>query len=130
MTLVLNLLYNLGFLVAITLISGFISRSRLLSKQIDLSQGLLFGLAACIGMLNSVELSPGLFFDGRSVMLACAGLFFGPTAAFFCYGSCLNPSMVPRGPWGMGWTFSNFKLSSSWHYIPHLLHKKPKKQSF
>ena len=46
-----------------------------------LLQGVLFGGAATIGMLQPVMLQPGIFFDGRSVMISLAALFFGPWAA-------------------------------------------------
>ena len=41
--------------------------------------GLLFGGVCVIGMMSPVNLSPGVFFDARSVVLSLAGLFGGPT---------------------------------------------------
>jgi diguanylate cyclase (GGDEF)-like protein/PAS domain S-box-containing protein len=43
--------------------------------------GALFGLAAVAGMLYPLALQPGLIFDGRSVILAMAGVFAGAPAA-------------------------------------------------
>lgn len=47
----------------------------------SLIQGLLMGCAALIGMLHPFVLSAGLIFDGRSIILSLAGLFFGPASA-------------------------------------------------
>jgi hypothetical protein len=41
-------------------------------------QGLIFGFTAIIGMMNPFVLTEGIIFDGRSVVLSLATLFFGP----------------------------------------------------
>ncbi len=76
----IDLVYNLALLVALSVLSGFIGsrcRQRLGEQAM---QGLLFGSVAVIGMLRPLVLEPGVFFDGRSVMLSLCGLFFGPLA--------------------------------------------------
>jgi PAS domain S-box-containing protein len=40
--------------------------------------GLFFGLAAVMGMIDSIELAPGILFDERNVIVALAGVFAGP----------------------------------------------------
>ncbi len=79
---VIDLLYNLAILVAMSVISGFISnrfdRNGITEKIL---QGFVFGTAALIGMLYPFELEQGLIFDGRSVILSICGLFFGPISA-------------------------------------------------
>ena len=77
----LELLYNLGILVSISIISGFIGYRGNKDLNSTLLQGLLFGSASMIGMLHPLILAPGLIFDGRSVMISLSGLFFGPIAA-------------------------------------------------
>lgn len=70
---------NLGLLVALTALSG--SHSNSLRRPPILgavAQGLLFGLASVLGMLVPLELEPGVFFDGRSVMTSLCALYFGP----------------------------------------------------
>jgi diguanylate cyclase (GGDEF)-like protein/PAS domain S-box-containing protein len=81
MKILFELLYNLGVLVAISIISGFIGQqgNRYLSKSI--LQGLILGSASVIGMFHPLVVSPGLVFDGRSVVISLAGLFFGPLSA-------------------------------------------------
>jgi diguanylate cyclase (GGDEF)-like protein/PAS domain S-box-containing protein len=81
MTIIFQLLYNLSILVSISIISGFIGHkgSNALLKLI--LQGILMGSAAVIGMLHPLVVSPGLIFDGRSVIICLTGLFFGPLAS-------------------------------------------------
>ncbi len=47
----------------------------------QLLSGLLFGGVCLLGMLSPLTLSPGVFFDARSVVLGMAGLFGGPVVA-------------------------------------------------
>lgn len=81
MNILLELVFNLGILVSISIISGFIGQRGNKNWYSELLQGLLFGSAAVIGMLHPLVVAPGLIFDGRSVMISLAGLFFGPIAA-------------------------------------------------
>ncbi len=78
---IVELLYNLAALVALSVLSGFINlrydRSLLLNKIL---QGILFGTAAIIGMLNPFIFSEGIIFDGRSIVISLCALFFGPVA--------------------------------------------------
>lgn|GEM_PF-3683329 len=70
--------YNFGILISISIISGFIIQIIKKSLLMQFSQGLLFGIASIIGMLNPVIIAEGLIFDGRSVMISLASLFYGP----------------------------------------------------
>lgn len=81
MTILFQLLYNLSILVSISIISGFIGHRGKNARLKSLLQGLLFGSASVIGMLHPLVLSPGLIFDGRSIMISLSGLFFGPLAS-------------------------------------------------
>lgn len=76
----LEITYNFGILISMTIISGFITLKIKQLKVKSFFQGTLFGLAAIIGMANPVVITPGLIFDGRSVMISSAGIFFGPIA--------------------------------------------------
>lgn len=77
----LEITYNFGILISMCIISGFITLKIQESKLNSILQGTLFGIAAIIGMANPVVVTPGLIFDGRSVMISSAGIFFGPAAA-------------------------------------------------
>ena len=76
---IVELLYNLAVLIALSVLSGFINlrfdRKKLISKIL---QGLLFGTTAIVGMLNPFVLAEGIIFDGRSIVISLCTLFFGP----------------------------------------------------
>lgn len=78
---ILDLLYNLSVLIALSILSGFIDlrfdRTGLKGK---IFQGLLFGLTAIIGMLYPFHLTKGIIFDGRSIVISLSTLFFGPVS--------------------------------------------------
>lgn len=76
-----TLIYNLSILVSISIISSFIVYRGNNEWRRTILQGVLFGSAAVIGMLNPLVVAPGLIFDGRSVMISLSALFFGPLAA-------------------------------------------------
>lgn len=79
--LIIEVAYNLTFLIAFAVISGSLdNRVSSLTLKGIVFQGLLFGFAAAISMLNPFELYAGLIFDGRSVAISLATLFFGPIA--------------------------------------------------
>ncbi len=79
--LIVKLVYNLAVLVAASIFSGFIdarwSRNTIQGKIL---QGITFGLIAVAAMLNPFVLTPGIIFDGRSIVLSLCAFFFGPIA--------------------------------------------------
>ena len=79
--LIVQLIYNLSILIAASIVSGFIDlrfdRNSISGK---IFQGFTFGLITIIAMLNPFEFTPGIFFDGRSVVLSLCALFFGPVS--------------------------------------------------
>ncbi len=78
----LELIFNLSLLIALSIISGFIGKRWIRhTAPGTLLQGVLFGGAAMLGMLNPLNLGPGLIFDGRSIMVSLCAMFFGPLAA-------------------------------------------------
>lgn len=78
----LSLLNNITLLVSLSVVHTILLRYiRQESKSYATLSGLLFGAVTVIGMFNSVELMPGILFDGRSVILVTAGVFGGPVPA-------------------------------------------------
>lgn len=78
----LDLVLNLSLLISLSVVSGFIQdRCNHKLRLSQVLQGLLFAFAAVIGMLKPMNLGNGLIFDGRSVMISLASLYFGPLAA-------------------------------------------------
>jgi signal transduction histidine kinase len=78
----LSLIQNIALLVALTFIHSLMIR-HIQRRGIvyPLLSGLLFGGVTLAGMLTPMVLQPGLIFDGRSIILAVAGLFGGPVPA-------------------------------------------------
>jgi len=77
----LDIVFNLGMLASLSILSGFIGADGERRGRKLLMQGALYGTASILGMLHPLVLAPGLIFDGRSVMLSVCGFFFGPVAA-------------------------------------------------
>ena len=77
----IDLLYNLSVLVAISVFSGIIEfRFQPETFKAKALQGLIFGFAAIISMLYPFVLTEGIIFDGRSIVISLASFFFGPLA--------------------------------------------------
>ena len=72
----ITLLLVLGFLYSVS-----IRRWDIGTIKGQCVAGLLFGLVAMIGMVVPVKYSPGLIFDGRTILLGTVGLFGGSLAA-------------------------------------------------
>ena len=76
-----DLIYNLSVLVALSVLSGFIdTRYDRRTMPGKVLQGLLFGAVVIIGMMYPYVMSEGIIFDGRSVVISLCTLFFGPLA--------------------------------------------------
>lgn len=88
---------NLAFLVALSIISGFIRKRWEHGKLGQALQGLLFGGAAVLAMLRPLVLGPGLIFDGRSVMICLCGLFFGPLATLIAGAMAVTCRVLQGG---------------------------------
>ncbi|MFA5479227.1 MAG: ATP-binding protein, partial [Candidatus Muiribacteriota bacterium] len=68
-------------LISMSILSIFIPRIIKNKNYVKIAQGFFWGFAAIMGMLNPVVIDKGLIFDGRSVMISVAGLFYGPVPA-------------------------------------------------
>ncbi|MEI7499876.1 MAG: response regulator [Bacteroidota bacterium] len=87
---IIDLIFNLALLISVSVLSGFIdNRWRRSTTSGVISQGVLFGLVALIGMVNPFVLAPGIIFDGRSVVLSLCALFFGPVSGLIAAGIAL-----------------------------------------
>jgi PAS domain S-box-containing protein len=77
----IDLIYNLSVLFALSTLSGFIG-IRLDRKTVwgKVLQGLLFGTIAIVGMIYPFNLVDGVIIDGRSIVISICTLFFGPVS--------------------------------------------------
>jgi len=76
---IIELLYNLSILVALSVLSGFIdARYKRKETKGKILQGILFGTITIIGMKFPFVLTEGIIFDGRTIAISLCTLFFGP----------------------------------------------------
>jgi len=69
---------NTAILVALISLYSLIGRLRTRDRRWpQILSGLLFGAVAVAGMTFRIEYQPGVFYDGRSVVMSLAGLFGG-----------------------------------------------------
>ncbi|WP_176085262.1 diguanylate cyclase [Martelella sp. HB161492] len=59
--------------------------------------GLLFGCAAVLAMLSPIQVSPGVFFDARSVFLALASPFAGPISGLIALAMAVSARFALGG---------------------------------
>ena len=83
----INLIDNIAFLIALAAAGQLVvSRFHKSSLKYPLVFGVLFGSVTLLGMANPVNFAPGVFFDGRSIVLAVAGVVGGGVAAAIAAG--------------------------------------------
>ncbi|MCE5191093.1 MAG: hypothetical protein LLG08_04960 [Actinomycetia bacterium] len=79
---ILGILQNIALLVMLNaLLQLIIRRWTTNSAARQILAGVLYGVITLIGMTTPFTIIPGIFFDGRSIILAVAGLFGGPLTA-------------------------------------------------
>ncbi|WP_169543614.1 ATP-binding protein [Sneathiella aquimaris] len=75
---IVGLVKEVTLLLTLALIHKYIIRELQDRSNLILpALGLLFGLISIIGMMVPFEVAPGIFFDGRTIILALSGLFGG-----------------------------------------------------
>jgi PAS domain S-box-containing protein len=78
----LDLIQNLALLVALSVGLQMIARRLDHRRTIyGLTVGLMFGAVCVLGMKTPIHFAEGVIYDGRSIILALAGLFGGPISA-------------------------------------------------
>ena len=80
--LLLPIINNISMVIALSVAYIFLNRYfKPETLRLKFTAGLVFGLFSLAAMHNAVQLEPGVIFDGRSIILAVAGLFGGPLSA-------------------------------------------------
>ncbi|ADJ26279.1 multi-sensor hybrid histidine kinase [Dehalogenimonas lykanthroporepellens BL-DC-9] len=78
----LDYFYNIALLVLLVVVIELLMRhGGYRPGRYRAFLGVLIGAAAVLGMMNPVEFSPGLIFDGRSVLISVGGFIGGPVTA-------------------------------------------------
>lgn len=75
----LPLINNIALLITLSAVYNYLhQRDKYTSIWDKVVSGVVWGVFSIAGMMNSVELYPGIIFDGRSIILSIGGLFGGP----------------------------------------------------
>jgi two-component system cell cycle sensor histidine kinase/response regulator CckA len=87
---ILELIHNIALLVALAATFQVIG-TRFDKRTITFKtlSGFLFGFVGLVGMMTPIHFAPGIFFDGRSIILSVAGLFGGPLVAAIASTMCV-----------------------------------------
>jgi two-component system, cell cycle sensor histidine kinase and response regulator CckA len=73
-----SLINNITLIVSLSILYSLIIRKWDYESGTNrITSGFLFGAVAIVGMMNPLVFSPGLIFDGRSIIISIAGLFGG-----------------------------------------------------
>ncbi|MCF7857861.1 MAG: PAS domain S-box protein [Candidatus Cloacimonetes bacterium] len=78
-----GIISNIFFIIILSYLYSFIYKKKdKISKNVHhLLNGILFGLIALAGMMVPLHFSPGVIFDGRSIILSIGAYFGGPIVA-------------------------------------------------
>ncbi len=99
MSALLELSQNIALLLALTFLYSFVYPLlvRFSRRVIEVINGVLFGSFALIAMLQPIMIAPGIFYDGRTVVIAIAGFYSGPIPALIAAGMvCLYRVVLRR----------------------------------
>lgn len=128
---VIELIYNLALLVALSVVSVFIEGKFDHSTNLGkILQGFLFGVIAVVAMMYPLVLSEGIIFDGRSIVISTVTLFFGPVAGLI--SSAMTAAyrlqiggegafigvMVVLASYVVGLAFHLYKVKGKPHKVP------------
>jgi len=79
---ILELIKAAALLLSLSLLQSFVVRFSNKNKRIkQVLSGVVFGGVCIVGMVLPIEVTPGVIFDPRTVVLSMAGLFGGPVVS-------------------------------------------------
>lgn len=117
----LETIENLAIISSLALIYRVImARIKHNTVPIQMLIGLLFGLFTILGMLTPFTMIPGVFYDGRSIILSLAGLFCGPitTAVAAVIAGVYRASLGGGGVYaGVGTVFEASAIGLIFFYL-------------
>ena len=123
------LINNITLIIALSILYIFIIRRwKYGSRTSQAISGFLFGSVAVVGMMNPLIISPGLIFDGRSIIISVAGFIGGwVTALIAALMGIIYRTWIggPGGIMGVSVIASSAAIGIAYHYIrrhkPHVV---------
>jgi PAS domain S-box-containing protein len=123
------LINNITLIISLSILYRFIVRRwKHGSRTGQAISGFLFGAVAVVGMMNPLIISPGLIFDGRSIIISIAGFVGGWVTALIAalmgiiYRTWLGG---PGAIMGVSVIASSAAIGIAYHYIrrrrPHMV---------
>ena len=116
-----TLINNITLIVALSILYSFIIRRwKYGSRTSQVISGFLFGAVAVIGMMNPLVISPGLIFDGRSIIISIAGFIGGWVTALIAALMGIIYRTWLGGPgviMGVSVIASSAAIGIAYHYI-------------
>jgi len=124
----LSLINNVALIIALSIFYSFIIRRWKYGSRISQAiSGFLFGVVAVVGMMNPLIVSPGLIFDGRSIIISVAGFIGGwVTALIAALMGIVYRTWIggPGAIMGVSVIASSAAIGIAYHYIrrrrPHV----------
>jgi PAS domain-containing protein len=123
------LINNITLIISLSILYRFIVRRwKHGSRTGQAIAGFLFGAVAVVGMMNPLIISPGLIFDGRSIIISIAGFVGGwVTALIAAMMGIIYRTWIggPGGIMGVSVIASSAAIGIAYHYIrrrrPHVV---------
>ena len=86
---ILTLIQNISILIALSVIYQIIApKLEKAALRSQILSGILFGCFGIVGMMTPLRYSPGIIYDGRSIILGVSGLIGGPVTAVIASAIC------------------------------------------
>ncbi len=118
---ILSLVQNISILIALSAVHQMIVRQCDKDTfKYQVLSGLLFGGIGATSMVLPLNFAPGIFLDGRSIILGVSGLFGGPIVASIAAAICAAYRLLLGGPGaltGIGITLESAGLGVAFYYL-------------
>ncbi|MBN2839876.1 MAG: PAS domain S-box protein [Coriobacteriia bacterium] len=95
----LTLIQNVALVVLLATALRYLARILIAHPRLSvIASGVVYGAVAVVGMLTPFSFSPGVFYDGRSIVMSLAGLFGGAPVALVAGAITVGYRIFLGGP--------------------------------
>lgn len=96
---ILELLQNIALLVTLSVVlQVLVQQFERPGRMYQLAAGALFGIVSIVTMTTTLQLAPGLLYDGRTIILSLAGFVGGPLTGLVAAVISLGYRLILGGP--------------------------------